>query len=48
MKKVLVDFGGAILLYVVIFVGIVAIESRLSYINNQSNSNIQVAVNNWD
>lgn len=43
MKKVLINYGGAILLYLVIFVGIIAISSRMSYINNSEN--IKVAVN---
>ena len=42
MKKVLINYGGVILLYLVIFVGIVAIGSRMSYINNHEN---MVAVN---
>jgi len=46
MKKVLVEFGGAILLYIVIFFGIIAISSRVSYINNISdNTNNLVAIN---
>lgn len=36
MKKILGEFGGAILLYAVIFFGIVAISSRVSYINEKT------------
>lgn len=46
MKKVLVEFGGAILLYTVIFFGIIAISSRISYINSvNNNTNNLVAIN---
>ena len=46
MKKVLVEFGGVILLYTVIFFGIIAISSRVSYINNvNDNTNNLVAIN---
>lgn len=36
MKKVLERFGGAIILYLVIFFGIVAISSRVAYIQDTS------------
>jgi len=46
MKKVLEEFGGAIILYVVIFIGVVAISSRMTYINNNTTSNnVHVAIN---
>jgi len=46
MKKVLVEFGGVVLLYIVIFFGIIAISSRISYINNiEDNTNNLVAIN---
>lgn len=33
MKKVLVNYGGAILLYVVIFFGVIAISTRMNYLD---------------
>ncbi len=33
MLKVMKKFGGAVMLYLVIFLGIVAISSRVGYIN---------------
>lgn len=43
MKKVLINYGGAILLYLVIFVGIIAISSRMTYINKEEM--VKVAIN---
>lgn len=34
MKKVLINYGGAIFLYLVIFFGIVAISASVNYFNN--------------
>ena len=45
MKKILVEFGGAILFYAVIFFGIVAINTRMSFINDIENKNNMVALN---
>ena len=42
MKKVLIEFGGAIILYLVIFFGVIAITSR---INNINSDNYSVTVN---
>ena len=39
MKKVLEEFGGALILYMVIFVGILAVSSRMAYINNSDTHN---------
>ena len=38
MMKSLKKFGGAILLYLVIFFGIVAITSRVNYIGQENSS----------
>ncbi len=46
MIKVMKKFGGAIMLYAVIFFGIVAIVSRVNYIHEGSTvTNEMVAVN---
>lgn len=46
MVKVFRKFGGAIMLYLVIFIGIVAICSRVHFINQDvSNLEEMVAVN---
>ena len=37
MKKLLINYGGVILLYLVIFVGVVAFVDRMEYINNNYN-----------
>ena len=42
MKKVLINYGGAIVLYLVIFIGIVAVSERLAYINNYDT---QISIN---
>ncbi len=42
MKKVLINYGGAIVLYLVIFIGIVAVSERLTYINNYDT---QISIN---
>lgn len=47
MIKEMKKFGGAILLYAVIFFGIVAIVSRVNYMNESCvNSTDLVAINN--
>ncbi len=43
MKKVLVNYGGAILLYLVIFLGVVAVSLRLEDIWKHEGS---MAINN--
>ncbi len=40
MKKVLINYGGVILLYAVIFLGIVAINTRLASINHSNNEGV--------
>ncbi len=42
MIKVMKRFGGAIMLYLVIFFGIVAISSRLDNIKEMGNNNLIV------
>ncbi len=45
MKKVIENYGGAILLYLVIFFGILAISSRISGVNNSDNYKVNIAIN---
>ena len=42
MKKVFKEIGGALFLYLVIFLGVVAISSRINYINNQVDNQSEV------
>lgn len=44
MKKVLVNYGGAILLYLVVFFGIVAINASLKGINVNTDKYV---LNKW-
>ena len=46
MKKVLVDFGGIILFYIVLFFGIIAVGTRISYINSITDNTDIIAINN--
>ncbi len=38
MKKVLLNYGGTILFYLVIFVGVVLVSNKISYIESKSNN----------
>lgn len=46
MKKVVTEFGGAIILYIVIFFGIIAITTRVTQINNDNTTNKAVVMVN--
>ena len=46
MKKVLINYGGAILFYLVIFLGIILVSNRLQNINNEGGDNFKVIINN--
>lgn len=44
MKKVLVNYGGVVLLYFVIFVGVVLISNKVSHINIENNNSYSVVL----
>lgn len=46
MKKKLIDLGGLILFYFVLFVGVLLLNLRFSYINNNAKFQSYVGVNN--
>lgn len=49
MKKTLVNFGGIILFYSVIIVGVLLLNMRFSYLNEINNNNLTenyIAMNN--
>ena len=46
MKKVLINYGGAILFYLVIFIGIILVSNRLQVINNEGGDAFKVTINN--
>ncbi len=45
MKKVLINYGGAILLYLVIFIGIILVSGRLQNINQEGGDTFKVTIN---
>lgn len=46
MKKVLVNYGGVIFLYFVIFFGVLLVSTRLQRLNNNLEDYTTVALNN--
>ncbi len=46
MKKKLIDFGGLILFYFVLIVGVLLLNLRFSYINDNPKYNSYVGINN--
>jgi len=49
MKKTILNFGGIILFYSIIIVGVLLLNQRFAYLNSISNNNVNnsyVAMNN--
>ena len=37
MKKIIVNYGGTVLLYFIIFIGVILISNKITHINYDSN-----------